>query len=824
MSDASLSWRRCRLLVALIVVGTLGIALWRSVPSVSASYPAAPAAPQQPPVPTPGADQLVVRGRIFYTDRQADRQHPAAGVKVEIWDLDFKGFTQGEKLDEVLTDAGGRFESHVLSNVDRDGPTGQRDGTQDVFIKFFSDNGSVRLLKAGTNQEFVWNSYEIDNLDGVSRNVPDGYYTISPLYISTLVKDIEALWTYVNLTETWFYLKEQSGRDPGKVTAYWSKSSRDGPRLDLTTGELFFRDEDAGFSSLVMGLETYLLLHNLWGGLPAAWTPCITPEPSLKVMGTPTCGFVQGFASFVPLAVTGLPDYETPLVQNIDLDKPKAGTPGWQDGENVPGRVAGGFWDLYEKDETNDGSAEQFDRFNATFKDIWDVMDQKKPNTMAEWWAGWKALGKPTCGPIGSLYQNTIDYNTGPQIQPIPDVIINEDETAELNLANYIKDSDCADEALVITMVDAGLPEAGVKLIGTRMISITPQADWHGETRVRLSVTDGLVTVPITFKVIVRSINDCPKIQPRIPDPAPAYNGADIMVNLLKFGHDIEDAQTDLAWSATLDSKSAGKITVSGMPGPILTFSLDPTQGTPFSARARLTLRDKDGCEVQQSIGLYWTDRTNTPPYVIAAKWRAEFVAPVNNSIRVDLTDVASDKEDGPKPLAWFVLNPDKLHAQVARVGMQVIDFEPDVGFIGTDVAELEVVDTGGARTTAAISLTWKSVDAEGNIPPHILRAKLIGRQVGKGGQACYDLTDKAEDPDDNPLSLRWYAEPLDEQSLFVGPQGTRSLCFTSRPDFEGCLAATFIVKDPKDAEDRYEVETCWKRVDIYFPFALTRR
>jgi hypothetical protein len=185
------------------------------------------------------------------------------------------------------------------------------------------------------------------------------------------------------------------------------------------------------------------------------------------------------------------------------------------------------------------------------------------------------------------------------------------------------------------------------------------------------------------------------------------------------------------------------------------------------------------------------------------------------------LTGVADDPEDGPTPLEWFVLNGDELNAQVHKVDRQVLDFEPDVGFLGSNAAQLEVQDTGAARTTAAITLTWTSREDVSNQPPRILRHKLLGRTVGTGSPACYELTDKAVDPDHNQLSLRWYAEPDDERDLFVGAQGTRRLCLTARQGYEGCLWAAFIVRDPRDAEDRHDVQTCWRTMDLLLPVVL---
>lgn len=44
-----------------------------------------------------------------------------------------------------------------------------------------------------------------------------------------------------------------------------------------------------------------------------------------------------------------------------------------------------------------------------------------------------------------------------------------------------------------------------------------------------------------------------------------------------------------------------------------------------------------------------------------------------------------------------------------------------------------------------------------------------------------------------------------------------------SRRDFEGCVTARFVVKDPRDASDSMLVTTCWRKADLYLPL-LTHR
>jgi hypothetical protein len=741
----------------------------KSPPAKILPAEAAPASmvPAQATV-TPG--HIVVRGTIYYTDRLGDRNHPATGIRVEIWDRDGQFPATGEKIGETVTDADGRFESREIRNVDPDGPVGAPEGTQDVFLKLVTSAGAIQL------------------------------------------------WTYVNLAEAWYYLQEHTGRDPGSLLAFWSKGSQDGPRYDVDARELHFRDEDAGYPDTVIHYATYALLHNIYGTLPDAWLDCIASVPvDPRLAVEPACALVHGLAVFLPLGAHHDPGYETASLRTLDMDAAGAGTAGWEDGDRVPGRIAGAFWDLHEGDETE----EAFDAFNATFSDVWEVFATHKPDTMAEWWDGWKDLGKDGCGAVGSLFQNTIDYNTPPVVQPIPDVVIDEDDSAIVDLKNYVDDPECDDDRIAFELIDAGAPEAGVKLLPTNVISITPEADWFGRTTVKLRVSDGLVGIDMSFNVIVRSRNDCPFIKPRVQDPPPARYTDPIVLDLEVHGHDTEDDSSSLAWDVEIDPKYKADLTVLGRGGTTLTFLLEARFHGSYSVIVTLVLRDTDGCEVRQAVALYWTAEGNGPPSIRSERFTREYRAPMNTTIRVDLTGVADDPEDGAAPLEWFVLNAGDLNAQVHKVDRQILDFEPQVGFLGSNEVQLEVQDTGAARTTAAITLIWTSREDVSNQPPRILRHKLLGRTVGVGSDACYDLTDKAVDPDHNQLSLRWYAEPDDDRDLFVGAQGTRRLCLAARHGYEGCQWAVFIVRDPRDAEDRHDVHTCWRTMDLLLPVAM---
>lgn len=772
-----------------------------------------PAAPAQATIP-PG--HIVVQGRVLYIDRMSERSHPAAGVKVEIWDKDYLAFSTGDKLDETVTDESGFFVSKPVSNVDYDGPApGQTEGTQDVFIKLFTDNGDVRVLQTGTNQNYNWNSYEIDPKDGQLRNVPNGLVGMPPLYVMENTNNVEALWTFVNLVEGWNYFKEQTGRDPGSVLAYWSKTSNDGPRYDQAQRAIYLRDADAGFGSVVVQQEAYALLHNLYGALPAAWANCtVGPSEGMKVATNAACAFVQGLATAFPLAVYSDPVFESLSLRSTNMDKQDAASAGWAAGDTVPGRVAGAFWDLLEADATE----ETYDVINATFQGIWETVAARRPTTLAEWWASWRTT-HDACGALGSLFQNTIDYNTPPQVDSIGPIVMDEDETYLVHLDDLVTDIECGDEAIQYSLLNAGNPMAGVNLMPTRVISITPAANWFGQTQFMLRISDGPARVDRTVQLTVNSVNDCPVIKPPIRDQEVVYSSP-VVYNLLGSATDVENAPYELTWRARLENPDPD-VTIEGQDSQQITFRLNPTVIIRHSVRAYLGAKDRDGCTTEQPVVITWTSRPNRPPYI--RDFLRDYKQRKGEAITVDLTGVAGDDEDGPVPLQWYVDggNNNAVLSYPDPVNRQVLEFSPDpVDFVGANVVSLSVKDTQGASASTTITVTWQLESEFNNFPPQIIRPRLKGLSAGKNGRVCYDLSDKATDINDPVSSLIWFATDYDRTTIDVPPesQGTQKLCIRPRRDFIGCATARFVVRDPHTAEDSEEVTTCWRDIKIYLP------
>ena len=114
------------------------------------------------------------------------------------------------------------------------------------------------------------------------------------------------------------------------------------------------------------------------------------------------CAWSEGWASFVAL----LPDHDPVFYYpgpDVNLETPTWGTPGWDNGIAVEGRVSGALWDVL--DAVPDGHDQYTD---LNIRRIWTVYYDDTPLTFQEFIDDWVARGYPTAGPMGALYQNTI--------------------------------------------------------------------------------------------------------------------------------------------------------------------------------------------------------------------------------------------------------------------------------------------------------------------------------------------------------------------------------------------------------------------------------
>ena len=94
--------------------------------------------------------------------------------------------------------------------------------------------------------------------------------------------------------------------------------------------------------------------------------------------------------------------------------------------------------------------------------------------------------------------------NVSPVISSLENVTINEDETGTTILSGTDADGDA------ITYSAASDTNAVTVSVSNSIITLTPNANWHGEATITAYASDGTSTDSTSFKLIVNSVNDTP--------------------------------------------------------------------------------------------------------------------------------------------------------------------------------------------------------------------------------------------------------------------------------------------------------------------------
>lgn len=752
---------------------------------------------------------ITVVGQIMIDT--GDTVRPVQGLTVELWDQDEAGnelvtYPDGTPA-RTVTDAQGRFRFENVSNVDMDGrPRHDTRTGQDVFVRITTEGERVEVQDpANANKPFQWFSLSDELLgleDGLIENVPDGATATFPVIRFPLTTASEPVRIMETLYRGWAYVVQENGlADPGSTIARWGRNVFQ-LRYDPDEEVIYLRSGDASYPDVILRLQAVNFLKKRYGSLPA---DCTGGGP-VSTASTATCAWVDGWGLFFQAAVQNDPRYDAPDA-SIDLESQQGVV---ATGDTVAGRVGGALWDLM--DAQNDG----FDLYAGNFADIWSVYATAQPTTFAAFWQAWKDAGLPQCQPVAAIFQNSINYNTPPTLAPLSDIELDEDQSLEppLDMWPLASDAECTDEELLFAVQGLVPDTVTIDFEENRYLHVTPAPDWHGEVNVTVQVYDGVVAASRPLNVRVRSINDAPRIEPRIPDRT-ALAGEPIVLQLTNNIHDPDHPIDQLTLS--VEEQEIQVPVTTTIEGLIITFTpWDTRSGTD---NVDIVVTDPEGAEARQRVFLTWDPLPNQAPTIrddLPTVWEAH----KGETIVMELLTYAQDDRDEPAELSWYVVPETLDHATVEGTGTQTLRFTPDpADFLGDDEISLYVRDRDGRDSDPRnVILRWTPLP---NIPPQI-NPPIPDQVAGINQPIVLDLRGYATDGDDNPGSLRWYAEYLaDERHSVVTGQGTRILTFTPAAGFEGSEQVRLVVRDPKGAEDSQVVTLTWKAYRLYMPLIL---
>ena len=220
----------------------------------------------------------------------------------------------------------------------------------------------------------------------------------------------EACWLQWDLQQAWRWIWFYNNRniDAKQGTIVWYPTSTDGTYYILG-GQIHLASVDA--KSADTALHEYG--HNVMYNNYAQWFPqTYCPFPHYMTTNEHVnCAWTEGWADFFPLVINANPTYTWASGATLNLETPTWGTPYWDNGEGVEGRVAGALWDIY--DNIADGN----DIYSMGFNQIEDLVFGNRQNRFLEFWNQWLTNGYSQ-NAVWCIYQNTIDYRSNPPITP----------------------------------------------------------------------------------------------------------------------------------------------------------------------------------------------------------------------------------------------------------------------------------------------------------------------------------------------------------------------------------------------------------------------
>jgi len=275
----------------------------------------------------------------------------------------------------------------------------------------YADVLAVVNPHVGTNPNNTRNLYSVQT--GVTV-FSDGTHDIGAWFVPDGSAYERAYWVQNDLLQTWRYIFLEAGgsespvETAGPATVEWALDSTDGTYYERG-GHIHLTGADP-LSNTVVGHEYgHNIMFTVYGNsLPTTYCP--TPHYINRVSHV-NCGWTEGWADFLPLAVNRDPVYRWDSGASINLENPTWNNANWDDGDAVEGRIAGSLWDIL--DSRIDGDDQYSDGNIAA---IWDTIYHQNDDNFAQFWAAWRARGhnNSSAGPLMSLFQNTIAYRVGP--------------------------------------------------------------------------------------------------------------------------------------------------------------------------------------------------------------------------------------------------------------------------------------------------------------------------------------------------------------------------------------------------------------------------
>jgi len=374
-------------------------------PSSDMTKPSTPSAPpngvyNESSEPSEAPGELTITGRFRFHDRDDNLASEQFLVEVVRGD-------NSEHLAYCFSDISGYYTCGPFANP---GSVGVRSRflsymqfsvNSDILVTVNPDWGTTGTVNNAFGTTTTVQSFTDGTQDIGSWNVTNGSDSERAYWI---VADLIKVWKYIYFGAGQYQSPEES---PGSSTVEWKIDSTNGTFYSQG-GNIHLKGPDP-ISDTVVGHEYgHNIMYTVYGNsFPTSYCP--SPH-YIQSSSHVNCAWTEGWANFITMAANNDPVIRWSSGASINLETPTWETSGWDDGDDVEGRVAGAMWDVL--DPINDGDDQYTENGIANF---WDTIYNQNDNTFSDFWSAWGYRGHNTAQAVMSIYQNTIDYrNNGP--------------------------------------------------------------------------------------------------------------------------------------------------------------------------------------------------------------------------------------------------------------------------------------------------------------------------------------------------------------------------------------------------------------------------
>lgn len=344
------------------------------------------------------------------------------------------------------------------------------------------------------------------------------------------------------------------------------------------------------------------------------------------------------------------------------------------------------FNEFVSDDDDTKGSLTLFFRGNNIISITIEANKQvvfRAPNT-----ATTETVTFTTRDPSGAEASDTLTIavnagNSAPTLDNLPDVTLDEDEQRSdvFNLRNFASDTETAKADLTYNL---SANTCGASLDSNDNVDIQPTPNFNGQCTVTATATDtGGLSDTDTFIVIIRAVNDAPKID-SFPPPTAAAVG--VQYNYTVKAFDVEG--DTLTFSLTTAPNGMGINSATG--------AITWTPAANQLGNNAVTVRVSDGQSTDsQSFTVVVSGRLNSPPVLNAIGNKRgrenqllQFTVSASDADKDILTFTATNLPRG------------------ATFGGQTFSWTPDSTQAGTFVVTFTVSDGNGGVASEAITIT----------------------------------------------------------------------------------------------------------------------